>query len=146
MKNKKKRDQLSGKFRQVTSDIKMYIEKRLELTMLNLGEHIAGWMATSLQRAAGGLLLLLGLCFLLVALAIYLGALIGIRSLGYVVVSVLLLLPGILFVYLKPQGLFKNLQHSFEEKFMEAIEQDRKPEKKKLESTESKHAKEHKEQ
>ncbi len=134
MANKKSSDQLGQRLRSITADLKLYIEKRLELMMLNTGEQISGWMAASVYRAAGVLLLLGGVCFLLVALAIYLGDLLGNESLGYVLVSLPLLLAGSLFVYLKPERLFERLQESFESEVIKAINQNGEAKQKKLES------------
>jgi hypothetical protein len=91
--------------------------------MLNVGEAISGLMAASIQRGIGVFLLLGGLCFFLFALAIYLGDLLESRSLGYVIVSLPLLLVGGLFMYLKPKSVFKQLQHRFENEVIKSIEQ-----------------------
>jgi hypothetical protein len=123
MKTDKHKDQLSKRLRAITSDLKLYLEKRIELTMLNIGEVISGLMAASVQRGIGVFLLLGGLCFLLFALAIYLGDILGSQSLGYVIVSLPLLLIGGLFMYLKPKSVFKQLQHRFENEVIKSIEQ-----------------------
>lgn len=136
MKNEKSKDQLGQRLKAVSSDLKLYIEKRIELVLLNIGESVSGWLAASIHRAAGGLLLLLGFCFLLVALAIYLGNLLESRSLGYVAVGVPLLLMGFLFMYLKPKGLFKKLEHLFEAEVIKAIEENGRSEPKKIETIE----------
>ena len=47
MANKKSSDQMGQRLRRITADLKLYIEKRLELMMLNTGEQISGWMAAS---------------------------------------------------------------------------------------------------
>ena len=123
MKSDKYKDQFGKRLRSITSDLKLYLEKRIELTVLNIGEAISGIMAASVQRGIGVFLLLGGLCFLLFALAIYLGDLLDSRSLGYVIVSLPLLLVGGLFMYLKPKSVFKQLQHRFEDEVIKSIEQ-----------------------
>jgi len=134
MAKEKNSNQLGQRLRSITADLKLYIEKRLELVMLNAGEQISGWMAASVYRAAGVLFLLVGVCFLLVALAIYLGDVLGNESLGYVLVSLPLLLAGSLFVYLKPKGLFDRLQQSFESEVIKAINQNGEAKQEKLET------------
>jgi len=138
----KARDQLGQRLRAISADLKLYFEKRIELMMLNTGEYVSGWMAASIQRSVGAFLLLGGLCFLLVALAIYLGNLLESESLGFVLVSLPLLLVGGLFMYLKPKGLFERLQQQFESEVIKAISQDGEMEQKKIESTESAKAEE----
>lgn len=136
MKKEKNKDRLGQRLRSITADLKLYIEKRIELVMLNTGEHLSGWMAATIQRATGVLLLLGGVCFLFVALAIYLGNILGNESLGYLLVSIPLLLAGLLFISLKPKGVFEKLQQRFESEVIKAIEQNGKAEQKKIESSE----------
>lgn len=121
MKNKNSGDQLGQRLRQISADLKLYIEKRLELMLLNTGEYISGWMAASVLRLTGAILLLFGVCFLLVALALYLGELLDSDSLGYVIVSLPLLLIGILFIYLKPKGVFERVEQVFDAEVMKAF-------------------------
>jgi hypothetical protein len=123
MKSNKITDQVGQKIRGITSDIKRYIEKRMELGLLNAGEYFSKWIAITVQRSAGVLLLAGGLCFLLVALAIYLGELLNSPSLGYVIVSIPLLIFGGLFMSLKPRRLFDELQERFEAEVIEAVEE-----------------------
>lgn len=123
MNSEKQKDQLGTRLRAITSDMKLYIEKRIELTMLNIGETVSELLAASVQRGIGIFLLLCGICFLLFALAIYLGDLLESRSLGYVLVSIPLLLAGVLFIYLKPKSMFKQLQHQFESEVLKTVEQ-----------------------
>ncbi|MCW9707242.1 phage holin family protein [Fodinibius salsisoli] len=137
MKSDKVTDQVGQKLRSITTDLKRYVEKRLELVMLNAGEHFSRWMAISVQRSAGALLLVGGICFLLFALAIYLGNLLGSESLGYVLVSIPLLILGGLFMSLKPQSLLHELQERFEAEVIEAVEeQERTSTEKKLKAPE----------
>lgn len=126
MKTQKNSDHLGRRLRTITADLKLYIEKRIELAMLNAGEALSGLMAASVQRGVGIFLLLGGICFILFALAIYLGDLLDSQSLGYVLVSLPLLIAGLLFLNLKPNALFEQLQHRFESEVIKTIEQSNK--------------------
>ncbi|MGD8427445.1 MAG: phage holin family protein [Balneolaceae bacterium] len=132
-----RKDQLGKRLRTISADLKLYFEKRIELTMLNMGEYVSAWMAASIQRSVGAFLLLGGLCFLLIALAIYLGEILNNDSLGFVLVSLPLLIAGGLFLYLRPKGLFEQLQQRFESEVIKAINQDGRIKHKKIESAES---------
>lgn len=133
MNKEKSSDKMGEHLRRITADLKLYIEKRLELMMLNTGEYVSGWIAASVQRVGGALILLGGIGFLLFALAIYLGELLGSESLGYVLVSLPLLVIGMLFISLKPKGLFERLQQNFEAEVIKVINQNSEVKKKKLE-------------
>lgn len=137
MKREKNKDQIGQRLKSISADLKLYFEKRIELTMLNTGEYISGWMAKFMLQGAGALLLLLGFCFLLVALAIYVGNLLESESLGYVSVGAVLLFGGSLFLYLKPPGVFRKLKQHFEGEVIESIEQNSKLAQKKINSIEN---------
>lgn len=137
MKKEKGSDQLGERLRRVSADLKLYLEKRLELMMLHTGEYFSGWMAASAQRALGVLLLLGGVGFVLFAVAIYLGDLLNSPSLGYLIVSLPLLLTGGLFLYLKPASVFERLQQMFEAEVIKAMNKNREAKQEELESKES---------
>jgi hypothetical protein len=139
--SEKKTDQLGNRFRTITGDLKLYIEKRIELLLLNIGEQYSLWMAESLQKLAGILLLFGASVFLLVALAIYVGELLNSQSLGYVIVSLPLVVTGLFLIYLKPKSFTEKLQEQFESELIRALGEDGKDEKETLnlpESTEEK--------
>ncbi|MDX1637891.1 MAG: phage holin family protein [Balneolaceae bacterium] len=115
---------MKKRLKAISSDLKMYVEKRVELLLLNIGEQFARIMAESVQKVTGLLLLSGAVIFLLVALAIYLGTLLDSESLGYVLVSVPLVIIGLLFYYLKPRGMVKQLQNHFEREIIRAITED----------------------
>ncbi len=137
MNKEKSSNKMGEHLRRITADLKLYIEKRLELMMLNTGEYVSGWIAASVQRVGGALILLGGISFLLFALAIYLGELLGSESLGYVLVSLPLLVIGMLFITLKPKRLFERLQQNFESEVIKVINQNSEVKKKKLELKDS---------
>lgn len=117
----KQTDQLGKRFRTITGDLKLYIEKRIELLLLNIGEQYSRWMAESIQKITGILLLFGAGVFLLVALAIYLGELLNRPSMGYVIVSLPLVVTGLFLVYLKPKSFTEKLQEQFESELIRAL-------------------------
>ncbi|SHF49259.1 Putative Holin-X, holin superfamily III [Fodinibius roseus] len=137
MKSNKTTDPVGQRLRSITADLKRYAEKRIELVMLGLGESFSNWIAISVQRTAGAVLMLVGVCFLFVALAIYLDDLLNTPGLGFAIVSVPLFILGTLFVYLKPDRLFEGLQELFENEVIEAIEQNGKDQPAQIEAPET---------
>ena len=134
MRNKRSTDQIGRRLSDITSDLRRYVEKRIELVMLRSGEYFSKWVAMAVYRSAGAMIILGGIGFLLIALAIYIGELLDSRSLGYVIVSIPLLVTGGLFMYLKPRSLFEELKSRFEVELIEAVEHNLNKEKKRLES------------
>lgn len=113
--------QLTQRLRTISVELKLFVEKRIQLAMLNVGEHFSAWVASVSQIISGAIILLLGLCFLLVALAIYLSNLLEIESIGYVIVAAMLFMVGFCFLYFKPMGMFKKLQEHLESEVMEVV-------------------------
>lgn len=128
----KQTDQLGRRFKTITGDLKLYVEKRLELLLLNVGEQYSKWIAESVQKVAGLILLFGALVFLLMALALYLGELLDSLSLGYLIVSIPLIITGLLFYFLKPKSLVENLQRHFESELVNALTPNGKGEKETL--------------
>lgn len=78
------------------SEIREYIEKRIQLTTLKISEKISGVISSSVQKVAGILLIASGLWFAWFSLCFYLGDLLESTSLGFLAGAVPLLLIGIL--------------------------------------------------
>lgn len=114
-------DRLGKQFGSITADLKMYVEKRIELILLNIGEQISSWIAASLYRLTGGLILYTGLLFLLVALAIFLGDVMDNEPMGYVLVAVPLVIIGLLFLYLRPKPLIRKMEEQLESEVIKAV-------------------------
>lgn len=115
------KEPMAERFKTISNDLKLYVEKRIELLLLRVGEKYSKWIAKSILKATGLFLVFGAVVFLLVALAIYLGEVIGIPSLGYVIVSLPLLVVGLLFFYIKPKSVIDNLQRYFEAELLEAL-------------------------
>jgi|SRR5699024_1288384 len=124
MEREKDSDEIGQQLGGISEDIKRYIEKRIKLVMLNTGGYVTRGMAILGHRSVGIVFLILGICFLFVALAIYVGKLLGSLSLGYLLVSVLLLIVGVSFISLRPRLLFNKLQARLEIGLIDAVERD----------------------
>lgn len=121
MKPEKILKQLTRHLREITVELKLFVEKRIQLMMLNIGEHFSGLIASASQILSGAIILFLGVCFLLVALAIFLSNLLEIQGIGYVIVAALLFIIGFCFLFFKPMGVFKKLQRRLEAEVIEVV-------------------------
>lgn len=119
----KETDQLAKRFKTITGDLKLYVEKRIELLLLSVGEQYSKFMAESIQKVTGIFLMFGASVFVLIALAIYLGEVLDSPSLGYLIVSAPLFITGLLFYFLKPKSLAETLQEHFESELVEALTQ-----------------------
>lgn len=131
-------DRIGQRIKHITAELKRYIEKRLELIMLNIGEQYARYIAQSIQKLAGFFLLFSALTFLLIALALYLGALLNSQALGFVLASLPLMITGYLFINLKPRSITNKIKNEFETELLGVFEDLKEPEDSKLLTEESK--------
>ena len=115
-------DKIGQRVKHITTEVKRYAEKRLELIVLSIGEQYTRYIAESVQKIAGLVFLFGALVFLLFALALYLGALLNSLALGFV--SLPLLLIGFLFLNLKPQSITNMLKNEFEEELLNVFKED----------------------
>lgn len=111
-----------NKIRNISTDIRDYVETRLELTVLNISERSAWWVGKGIQKLIGFSILGIGSLFLLIALAIWLGQLLDNVYLGYLIVGVPLVLFGAFFAFSSSGGLAKRIQYDIVEDIMSELE------------------------
>ncbi len=108
-------DRIGQRIKNITADIKRYVEKRIELFAITAGEHYSEALAKLMQKGAGLFMAAVAFVFLLVALAIFIGDLIDSLALGYVIVSVPLIVAAYLLYKLKPESLNNKLQNQLDD-------------------------------
>lgn len=104
-------DDLGGRIKQITNELKQYVETRLELMVLNFSDKITYIIGQSVQQLIGYSILTIGVLFALVALAIYLSELIGEEWAGYLIVAAPLVLIGLIVVIAKPKAIVRGIQN-----------------------------------
>ncbi len=114
---------ISAGIREMSRDVRKYVEKRLELFSLSISEQLSFILADSIQQIAGLLLFAGGFYFLWMALGFYLGELLESNSLGFLLASIPLLFGGILFLRIQPAGLTKKIQSDILNKMLESTGQ-----------------------
>ncbi len=117
-------DQLNARLKQITNELKQYFEARIDLLVLNIGENITGWLGSSIQKLIGFIVIGVGGFFGLIALAIWLGDVIGNEALGYLVVALPLLLAGALLAFAKPGKIARGIQNQFMDGILKTIEKE----------------------
>ncbi|MAL16233.1 MAG: hypothetical protein CL670_11360 [Balneola sp.] len=103
-------EDLGSRIKQITRELKQYVETRLELTVLNVSDKVTYIIGQSIQQLFGYTILALGLVFGLVALAIYLGDVFDAEWAGYAIVGAPFFILGLIFVTVKPKSIAKRIQ------------------------------------
>ena len=89
---------------------KKYIERRIELTVLESSEQLSHVFANLAHQVSGLIILLVGFVFLLIASALFIGELLQQPSLGFVIVSVPLFIIGSIFMGMRPKALTAKIR------------------------------------
>lgn len=115
-------DQVSNRIKQITYELKAYIETRLDLLVLNVGEQVTKWLGESIQKLIGFTILGIGFFFALIALSIYIGELLNSQPLGFLAVAIPLIIIGALFASTRPRGIANSIQNQFMDGILKSIE------------------------
>lgn len=118
-------DQLGNRVRQISNELREYLETRIDLLVLTVSDKVTGWIGHSFQRVLGYSILGLGLMFALIGLAIYLGELLNNPALGYTIISIPLLIIGMIFAFARPMGIAKSVQRQFMAEILKSLEEEK---------------------
>lgn len=118
-------DQLSSRLKQLSSELREYIETRIDLLVLNVSDQVTGWVSSSIQKIIGFSIIGSGLFFGMIALSIYLGELLHNEAIGYAIVALPLLLIGLILAFSKPFGITKTIQKQLMVGVLESLEEDK---------------------
>ncbi len=107
----------------ILRDVRLYVEKRLELFTITISEQVASILAESIHRIAGFLILGAGLMIFWFAIGYLLGELLESVWLGFLISSIPLILFGLLFVNLRPKWLTRKIQSDMVEQILNSIDE-----------------------
>ncbi len=115
-------DQLGQRIKQVSNELKGYVETRIELLILNLSDKGTLWLGNMIQHSVSFIILGTGLLFSLIALSFYLGELLNNNALGFLIVGGFLFIVGIILVLAKPKNISRKIQQQIMHDVIEALE------------------------
>ncbi|HKJ32434.1 MAG TPA: hypothetical protein VKA34_11435 [Balneolales bacterium] len=95
--------------RKIPDELRLYIEKRLELLVLDVGEEFSKFAARSFYKIVGIVTLSVALILALFSLSLYLGDLLHNQSLGFLLTSIPIFIIGLMFFMLRP----RKMVHKF---------------------------------
>lgn len=122
-------EDLGNRIKHITNELKEYVETRLELVFLNVGDRITYLIGQSIQTFAGYVVLTIGLIFGMTALAIFLGELLDERWAGYAIVGAPFLIAGLIFIFSKPRFITRRIQNQILSELISAFEDEEEDEK-----------------
>jgi hypothetical protein len=107
------------RIRRLPQDMKQYVEKRLELFMIETGETLANILAKGTSVLVTGLIVLNGVLFLLFALAYFLGDLLNSMALGFSIVAILLFTIALIVYLIAPEAIEEKVRRRIADQFMD---------------------------
>lgn len=116
-------EDVGSRIKQITRELKHYVETRIELSVLNIGDKVSYLIGQSIQQLFGYAILGLGLVFGLTALSIYLGDLLDKEWAGYAIVASPFILVGLIFVVAKPKSIARKIQQQILAEFLDTLPQ-----------------------
>lgn len=131
-------DQLGQRIKQVSNELKDYVETRIELLILNLSDKGTLWLGDLIQHTFNFIVLGTGLLFGLIALGFYLGELLNSMPLGFAIIGGILFLVGLILMLVKPKSISRKIQTQIMHDVIEALESKKEDDIKLLEEKEHK--------
>lgn len=116
------KDIIGNRLKTIKQDLQDYIETRITLKAIDVGEKISYLIGQSIQQLIAYTILIIGLLFALVALALFVGDLLNNTALGYLIVSAPFILTGLFLVLVKPKKIALNIQDKIMEELLENLE------------------------
>lgn len=110
-------------------ELRVYVEKRIQLVSVAISEQISLMIAQSFQKLAGLLLLSSAVLFLWLALSFFLGDLLNNTSLGFLIASVPLFIFGFVFMRSSSRKITDRIQAQLISRLMDGFEESFKIEK-----------------
>ena len=96
-------DQLLERLKKLPAEIRILIEKRVELYVIEFGENLSTNASKAIAGLVSGLVFLLAFIFALFALAYFVGDVLDNTAAGFAVVAALLLVLGLVVYLLSPE-------------------------------------------
>ncbi|PKD44312.1 hypothetical protein [Rhodohalobacter barkolensis] len=110
-------------------EIRVYVEKRIQLVSVAISEQISLMIAQSFQKLAGMLLISSAILFLWLALSFFLGDLLNNTSLGFLIASGPLFIFGFIFIRSSSKKITDRIQAQLISRLMDGFEESFKIEK-----------------
>ncbi|NCP83296.1 MAG: hypothetical protein GW823_00050 [Bacteroidetes bacterium] len=111
--------QLLESSKRIPSDFKLILERKLQLAILEVGDSLSTSVAKLVPKIIGAVILIIGVFFGLIALALWLGELFGNTTYGFLAISATFLVIGILLVAINPEMKKNGIKQSIENNFIE---------------------------
>lgn len=112
-------DHLLDKLKKLPSDLRLFVEKRLELFMIESGERLASVMANAATVLVTGLIAVLGLVFALLSFSYFLSEVLDSKPLGFGITASLIFVVALLIYLAAPDAIESRVRAKIARQLME---------------------------
>lgn len=112
----------------ITAEVRQYVEKRLELFSLTIAEQVSKILAESFQQVLGMFILSFALFFFWFAIGFWVGELIGSISAGFAISAIPLFLVGYILMKGHSKKISEKVQAQLISKVIDDLHSDHEPE------------------
>lgn len=109
------------RIRQIPADMRGYVEKRIELVSIEIGEKVGNILAKSASAVATALFVFMAFLFFLIASGFFLGDILNSYAAGFLIVSVLLFILALLVYLLAPEAIEDKVRERVSREFLGGI-------------------------
>lgn len=115
------REMMQEAMKRLPGELRMMLEKRLELMALDISEGLSVVISRILFVIFGGMVVSIALLFFLMSLSYFVGQLVGNIALGYLITAVPLLLVGVLLFNKRPRSVYVSTKAWILSQFIDLI-------------------------
>jgi uncharacterized membrane protein YqjE len=116
-------DYLIDRLKKLPTEIRLLVEKRIELYVLEFGEKLSKNVAKILANLVSVLIVVLAVVFALIALSLFVGDVLQSSAAGFAVVAALLLVCALVVYLLSPDLLEQRFRNSIASAFLDSDEE-----------------------
>jgi len=117
-------DHLLERIKKLPAEIRLLIEKRVELYLIEFGENVSKNAGKAIAGIISGLVFLLAIIFALIALSFFVGEVLDSTASGFAVVAALLLVIGLIVYLLSPELIEARFRDSIASAFLGATKEE----------------------
>jgi uncharacterized membrane protein YqjE len=115
------RDMIQDAVKRLPSELRMMLEKRLELMALDISEGVSVIMSRLMFIIFGGIVLGIAILFTLMSLSYFIGELIDNTALGYFITALPLLIIGAMLFNKRPRSLYMRTKSWMLHQFIDLL-------------------------
>lgn len=119
------KEQLSDRLRKIQQDLKLFVDKRIELFLIESGERFAGILGKSAGKFATLFTILIAVFFLLMSFSYLIGDVLDNTALGFAIMSSFLFVIALVVYIISPGAIEERIRQQITESLLNESKSDK---------------------